>query len=88
MLSIKNTNSNNVSFVTSKCLKFMKKSVMETGEMICDKGHHQGLYWEVFLETGHLNPGSKQKVLWAGGSMVGIRWTREGGDMLVNRTEE
>ena len=59
MLSIKHTNSNNVSSLKSKCFKFMMKSVTGTGETMCDKGHDQCIYKEVFLEARHLNPGSK-----------------------------
>lgn len=41
--------------LTEKCLKFMMKSVIETGKIMCDKDHTQSTHREVFLETGYLN---------------------------------
>lgn len=41
--------------LTEKCLKFMMKSVIETGKIMCDKDHKQSTHREVFLETGYLN---------------------------------
>lgn len=57
--------------LTEKCLKFMMKSVMETGKIMCDKDHEQSIYREVFLETGYLNPSSKYKGLCVRVSVVG-----------------
>lgn len=70
----------------SKCLKFMMKSVMETCEMMYDKGDGQSMCRQVFLEAGYLNAGSKEK---PGEVTVGLGQTRmEGGSILINRRED